>query len=486
MRFFQTPPLRESAAAADPMNRVTTNWFWAALLLIAVVNAAPTVGNENDEEEKFVVIKAGRVITLAGEEIRSGEIVLVDGKIRLVGKDLEYPKSAEVIDAPGEVVMPGLIHPRTRWQLPSYSRSGIHADRSVAKEVYFEEINFQPLLESGFTSVCFYPQGTGIPGPAVVYRTAGPSDDRELGSAYLRVTMSTPGRDKKTVREAIDKARKEIEKVEKARKEWEEKQKKAKEEAAKKEKEAGDKSEEPTPEKKDDSGKDKGEEDTNEKDGGSTAEKEDNDKTKPEEKEPDKFTAPQIDPAVKPLVDWIRDKKGPPLLFELSKASDLRHLDDVLKQASELPCTRLFLAGTYSPDYHHIVKDLGEREAVVLAAPDIGQLPLTIVRYNLPAELTQAGCTVALLPTSDSTSQLKQLRSRLGQLVRAGLARDDALKAVTINAAKLLGLEDRLGTIEKGKDADLVFLDGDPLTAETRITRVMTFGEIAWEAPKQP
>ena len=47
-------------------------------------------------------------------------------------------------------------------------------------------------------------------------------------------------------------------------------------------------------------------------------------------------------------------------------------------------------------------------------------------------------------------------------------------------------MEDRLGTIEKGKDADLVFLNGDPLATDTRVTRVMTFGEIAWEAPKQP
>ncbi len=81
---------------------------------------------------------------------------------------------------------------------------------------------------------------------------------------------------------------------------------------------------------------------------------------------------------------------------------------------------------------------------------------------------------------------MKRFRARLADLVRAGLPRDQALKAVTLNAAKALGMEDRLGSIEKGKDADLIFLDGDPLGPQNRLTRVMTLGEIVWEVPKRP
>jgi hypothetical protein len=183
------------------------------------------------------------------------------------------------------------------------------------------------------------------------------------------------------------------------------------------------------------------------------------------------------------LVEWIRDKKGPPLLFELSGASDLRHLEQVLETASELPLKRLYLSGTYSPDYHHVVKDLGNLEALVLLQPRLGNLPYTVTRYNLAGELALAGCKLAVLPTSDSPSALEQLRVHLANLVHAGLTREDALKAVTLHPAELLGLEDRLGTIEKGKDADLIFLDGDPLSPVTRVRRVMTFGEIVWEAP---
>ena len=194
------------------MLRMSYRLFTPIWFVVAVCATSPVCA-QHDEEETFVVIKAGRVITLAGAEHVDSEIVLVDGKIRLVGKNLKYPKSAEVIDARDETVMPGMIHPRTRWQLPRYSRSGVHGDRTAAKEVYLPEIDFEPLLKAGFTAVCFYPEGTGIPGPGAVYRTAGEQECRDLGAGYLRITMSSPGRDKGVLRGAVDKARKEIEKM---------------------------------------------------------------------------------------------------------------------------------------------------------------------------------------------------------------------------------------------------------------------------------
>ena len=470
------------------------------ILLVATLCSQPrasgaaaspqATGPQADQEESFTVIKAGRLITLAGSEPASAkgasaEVVLVDGKIRLVGADLEYPKSARVIDARREVVMPGLILPQTRWQLPSYSRSGVHGDRSAAREIYLGEIDFQPLLEAGFTAACFDTAGSGIPGPSAVFRTAGKKEDRDLGAAYLRITMYSPGSHKKVLGGAVDKARKEIEKVEKARKAWEEKQKKAKEEAAKKK--PADPADKPDPKKKIEPGPDKKQD---KKEGGKeTSEKKEEAKDKPAastKKEPEKFVPPKIDPAVKPLVDWIRDKKGPALLFELGRASDLRHLEDVLKPSPEIPHKLYCLRASSSSDFHRVVADLGGRKAIVLLRPQISRLPYTATRYNLPGELAAAGCTVVLLPRADAASELKATRTRLAELVRAGLSRQDALKAVTLNAARLLGLQDRLGTVEKGKDADLIFLDGDPLAAETRVTRVMIAGEIVWEAPKRP
>ena len=77
--------------------------------------------------------------------------------------------------------------------------------------------NFTPFLQAGFTAVGYYPTGSGIPGPSMVYRVAGPDDLRKIGAGYLRVSMASSS-DKKTLRDAVKKARQEIEKVEKARK----------------------------------------------------------------------------------------------------------------------------------------------------------------------------------------------------------------------------------------------------------------------------
>jgi hypothetical protein len=434
-----------------------------------------TVRGQQDEREEFVVIKAARVITISGPELRNADILLADGKIRLVGSNISYPKSARVIDARQQVVMPGMIHPHTRWQLPSYSRSGVHADRAAAAEVFLSEIDFEPWVQAGYTLACFYPLGSGISGTSSIYRVAGQQETRAIGDGYVRISMSSPGSDKKTLRGAVKKARSEIEKVEKARKAWEEKQKKAQEEASKQPKEEADKEEEKTPpEKKEPKAADGGEKEGNE---GETKEGE-----QKKERQPETFTPPKIDPAVLPLVNWIRDKKGPPLLYELRSAAQLLHLQDALKEAEELPVARLYLSDAVRSDFHHVTGQLGELQATIVVPVGIGTLPYTSTRYNLAAELLLAGCRLALVPGRDSASVLKEYRTDLADLVRAGVPRDEVLKAVTLRCAEVLGIEKRFGTIENGKQADLIFLDGDPLHPDTQVRRVMTAGQIVWEA----
>ena len=73
-------------------------------------------------------------------------------------------------------------------------------------------------------------------------------------------------------------------------------------------------------------------------------------------------------------------------------------------------------------------------------------------------------------------------RTKLADLVRSGLKRDDAIKAVTLNAAKIIGLEEKAGSIENGKRADLVFLDGDILDPLAKVKRVIILGETVWTA----
>jgi imidazolonepropionase-like amidohydrolase len=66
-----------------------------------------------------------------------------------------------------------------------------------------------------------------------------------------------------------------------------------------------------------------------------------------------------------------------------------------------------------------------------------------------------------------------------GMAVSEGMDPDGALRAVTINAAEILRIADRVGSIETGKDADLVIQDGDPLEAMTHIQVVIADGQVA-------
>ena len=128
-----------------------------------------------------------------------------------------------------------------------------------------------------------------------------------------------------------------------------------------------------------------------------------------------------------------------------------------------------------------MVAPLGEREATVVTMPVLTYRRYTFDRINLPAELDRAGATLVFLPTSDSETEFRRLRARVADVVRAGLSRETALRALTLHPARWLGVGDRLGSIEKGRSADLIFLDGDPFAPGTRVTRTMIAGDWAWE-----
>lgn len=410
------------------------------------------------DREEIVVVNAGRIITGAGENIEHGRIVIVDGQIAHVGRNVDYPASAVVIDATSEVVMPGLIHLATRSGLPSYSRNGVNPHERVTDEIYPAQLDFEPLLREGFTAACFVPDGTGLPGAAAVYRTGGNGDRLLRENAYLRVTMSNPARDKSTLRDAIKKARAEIEKIEKARAEWEKKQKKAAEKAGKE-----------SESKNGEGGEDDGDNSAARDDDG-----EESDSETAEEKAPAEFTPPTINPALQPLVDWLQKKPGVQLFIEIGSASDLHHLDDVLEPFPDLPVT--YVLSSFGRDFRHVVQTLGERNARIMTGPTIRSLPNTVIRYNLVGELIRAGAEVALLPVGDAG----RLRVLTADVVRGGMSREDAVRALTMNPALFLQLEERLGSIESEKDADLVFMNGDPLDGHSRVTRTMIRGKVVW------
>src|SRR5262249_46420322 len=96
------------------------------------------------------------------------------------------------------------------------------------------------------------------------------------------------------------------------------------------------------------------------------------------------------------------------------------------------------------------------------------------------ALLQQAGATVCL--KSDSNELMRHLYQEAAKCVKyGGMSEADALKAITLNGAKQLGLEKRTGSIEVGKDADLAIFNGHPLNSYSRCEMSLVEGEVYFQ-----
>ena len=111
-----------------------------------------------------------------------------------------------------------------------------------------------------------------------------------------------------------------------------------------------------------------------------------------------------------------------------------------------------------------------------------------MIAIRRPHAFAERGVLVAILPYRRTIS-LRGLAGRdLGALafdaafaVRGGMSEDDALKAITLNPARILGVEDRLGSLEEGKDADFLILSGHPLDFRTFVLKAYINGKVYYD-----
>lgn len=100
---------------------------------------------------------------------------------------------------------------------------------------------------------------------------------------------------------------------------------------------------------------------------------------------------------------------------------------------------------------------------------------------NTAEALASQGVSVSF--ASGASTATAELPLQAAYAVRTGLEPFDALKALTVNPARMLRLEQRLGSIERGRDADLVLFTGDPFAPSSRVKMVLVDGKIVYEAP---
>ena len=132
---------------------------------------------------------------------------------------------------------------------------------------------------------------------------------------------------------------------------------------------------------------------------------------------------------------------------------------------------------------HLIADELREAGVGVILGPllcDRSKPELKNLTMKAPAILHRAGVKFALM-TDHGVIPEQYLPVEAGLCVREGLPEMEALRAITINAAEVIGLADRIGSLAPGKDADLVLFDGHPLETRTHASLVLVNGEIAYE-----
>ena len=108
------------------------------------------------------------------------------------------------------------------------------------------------------------------------------------------------------------------------------------------------------------------------------------------------------------------------------------------------------------------------------------------VRYAIPynaAIMTRAGVTVAI--NSDDREMARRLNQEAAKSVKyGGLSEEEALKMVTLNPAKLLHLDDRMGSIKKGKDGDVVLWSDNPLSIYAKAEKTIIEGTVYYDIAK--
>ena len=390
-------------------------------------------------------IKGAKVYTLAGPAIENGTVVIRDGKIAAVGANIEVPADAQVIDAAGLEVYPGMFDPITQI--------GLNEVGAVSATVDTRELGaFNPELiaatavnpatahipvtrASGITEVIAVPgiggfdsEGGGvITGQASAFNLAGwtmaeMQINRQVAMVINWPSIETRSFDFSTFsfkEKPYTEAKKEYEKSVNELSDWIVRARHYEQ------------------------AKEKG--------------------------SPDLFLR---DLKLEALVPVVEGKL--PVLVVADEARDIRNaVDFCAKQNLKM----ILASGSESWKVKDLLKEkkipviLGPTERLPEKQDDPYDKPMT-----QPAELNAAGIPFAF--ASFGTSFSRRLSQYAGTAVGYGLPHDEALKAVMLNAAQIFGLADQIGTLEPGKLANIIVTTGDPLEIQTQVRYLFIKGQL--------
>ena len=391
-------------------------------------------------------ITHAKIFTLNGSPIEDGTIVLRDGKIAAVGSAVDVPPGAKVIDAKGLQVYPGLFDAVTQMGLREIGAVSATVDSTetgnynpdvVAATAVFPSSEHIPVTRAaGITEVMAVPASGGmdsfgsrgiIGGQASVIHMAGwTMDDMAIKKSAAMVInwpeIETRSFDFSTFSQRekpYTEAKKEYDKQVNELTEW----------------------------------LDRARHYAQALGHGQGADYE-------------------ADVKLAALVPVVRGQL--PVLVFADEARDIRNAVNFAEQQK----LRIIIAGGAEA---YKVKDLLRSKGVPVILRPMLTLPIEEDDpydrlLSQPAELHQAGVKFAI--ASFDNSFARRLGQNAANAVAYGLPYDEALKAVTLYPAQILGLQDRIGSLEIGKDANLIVTNGDPLELTTDVRYLFIKGQL--------
>ncbi len=477
------------------VQRRAGGWLRAVSSITFLIAAACLTGALAGGEGDLAVI-GGKICTAAGEPIPDGAVLIRGGKIAAVGprSQVEIPAGVRQVSAEGRVVIPGLVD---LWAaLPGGNPPGGSPELRAAESLDPFAETWRRLLSSGITTAAVAPgvvRGVGGLGAVLKLRTGEPAAPGDLllqGDTHIVLALGRAppglGAPRLSTGDRLEQyyalrgrfiAARDYRKgwddywqaVEKYNREYKEHL------SASALLAPGEESEDKPEDKKPDENRPE-DKDAEKKDAG----KKDAEKREPEKKDPAKSPKPprrpRTDAGVEVLLRAIDGKL--PVLLVAHGQGDVRH---AVRLRDEF---HLKLAVAGATEGYRAAGDLAKAGLAAAVGPVLltdWSIDFLGHREANAAELSAAGVSVALCGLGGAAFPSESLRIEACVAARGGLPPAAALRAITAVPAAILGIESRVGTLEPGKDGDLVILDGEPADALTRVLRVVVEGQIVFE-----
>jgi imidazolonepropionase-like amidohydrolase len=435
--------------AAGPLGRMVAAFALAAAALglmspaARVVSAQDAVGPFPQEmgAAGSYLIRNARVVTVSGAVVENGSVAISGGRITAVGPNVSAPAGAKVIDARGLTVYPGMIDAGTNMGLVEIASGApgtvdtqelgdLNPNAQAFYAVNPHSAHIDVTRVAGVTSALSLPTGGMISGQAAFINLAGTSQREMAVVPALALVVNYPAlgggggfggfpQQQAVTPDAVTARDRRVEQLRKMLRDAE---------AYGKAVDA-------------------------------------------HRQNPQGVPRPDTDLRLAALVPYVRGER--PVVFRADRERDIRNS---IRFAEEMKLKPIILGGS---DAWRVTSLLKEKDVPVILDSTLN-LPLREddpydTHYENAATLQKAGVRFAI-STGDAGAHVRDLGFHAGMASAYGLPRDEALKAVTLYPAQILGVADRVGSIEAGKVANLVVTDGDILEARTNVRHLFIAG----------